>query len=249
MPELIKSTALVLNTIRWKESSKIVTLFSKKWGIIKVIARGVYRNKSSFAGKLESMNLLDVIISLKSTRSLQILTDADLVDSFNVIRIDMDRFPYAMGILELINQTISEDQADEIFFDFTVHMINGIKIAEKPAILLVYFLLKLSSFLGFKPNFFQCSVCKTSQFKNSAYFSIEKGTVNCKDCAEGANLFKKLISEEISQLNTLQNYPHRKIEELKINNFHEKNFIILLLDYLNFHIEELISITSLNLLS
>ena len=115
MAELTKSIAFVLNTIRWRESSKIVTLFSKKWGILKVIARGVYRKNSPYAGKLESMNLVEVIISSKSTRSLQILTEVDLIDSYNGIRMDMDRFPYAMGIFELINQTISEHHADEIF--------------------------------------------------------------------------------------------------------------------------------------
>ncbi len=203
MPEIKKSRALILNSIRWQESSKIVSLYSRESGKIKVIARGALRNKSPFSGKVEALNLVDVIVSTKSSRSLQILTEVDLVESFNQLHLQIDRFPYALAILEIINQVFDDEHPNDVFFDFTVNMINSIASAEKPEIVFYYFLLKLSSFLGFKPNFDQCKSCASKNFSGNVYFSIEQGAAYCADCAEGAHLSRKLKPWHLSFLQRL----------------------------------------------
>jgi DNA repair protein RecO (recombination protein O) len=248
MPDLLKSEAIVLETIRWKESSKIVTLFSREWGIIKVIARGVYRNKSTFAGKLESLNRIDTVINSKDSRSLQILTEADVIDSFNVVRMDLERLPYALAILELIRQTVHEQHSDTIFFDFIIEMLNALKSSTDPPVIFIYFLLKLVSFLGFKPNFDICQVCEKPLASGYSFFSLENGTIYCQDCAEGAAMLRKIKSEEVDLLKNLQKYPHRKIAEFEGNDLPVQQFISLLIDYLNFHTEANLTVRSLSML-
>ncbi|MBD3223866.1 MAG: DNA repair protein RecO, partial [Caldithrix sp.] len=100
MSLLIKTKAIVLGSIRWQESSKIVTLFTRESGKIKVIARGALRNKSPFAGQLQTLNFGHAIFSEKTTRTLQILTAFDAEDNFNTLRLDLRRLPYALAILE-----------------------------------------------------------------------------------------------------------------------------------------------------
>ena len=70
----IKTQALVLNSIKWKDSSRIVTLFTHQQGRIKVIVHGAAREKSRFRGKLETLNLLECLIAYRKSRSLQVLT-------------------------------------------------------------------------------------------------------------------------------------------------------------------------------
>ena len=248
MPKLLKSEAIILDTIRWKESSKIVTLFSREWGIIKVIARGVYRNKSAFAGKLESLNRIKAIINSRPSRSLQILTEVDTVDSFNDIRLDLDRLLYALAILELIHQTIRESHSDTVFFDFTVVLLDAIKSTNNPAIILIYFMLKLVSFLGFKPNFDRCQVCENEPSSEYAFLSMENGTIYCHDCAEGTALLRKIELKDLITLKQLQKYHHRKISKFELNDLPTQHFINLLIDYLNFHTEANIVVKSLSML-
>ena len=248
MSELIKSEAIILDTIRWKETSKIVTMFSREWGIIKVIARGVYRNKSAFAGKLESLNRVEIIINSRASRSLQILTEADVIDSFNDIRLDLDRLPYALAILELIRQTIRESHPDTVFYEFTVTLLQAINFANNPAIVFIYFMLKLISFLGFKPNFDQCQVCENPPSSEYAFFSMENGTIYCQDCAEGAAILRKIKTEDLVLLKQLQKHPYRKIGEFEANDLPVQYFINLLIDYLNFHTETNITVKSLSML-
>ena len=248
MPEIIKSRALILNSIRWQESSKIVSLYSREWGKIKVIARGALRNKSPFSGKLEALNLVDVIVSTKSSRSLQILTEVDLVESFNQLRLQLERFPYALAILEIINQVFDDEHPNDVFFDFTVNMINNIASVEKPEIVFCYFLLKLSSFLGFKPNFDQCKSCASKNFAGNVYFSIEQGAVYCADCAEGAHLSRKLKPWHISFLQRLQKYPHKRIAEFKPPDLNNFDYTSLLIEYLSLHLDQKITLNSFSML-
>jgi DNA repair protein RecO (recombination protein O) len=249
MSDLIKSQALVLHSIRWKESSKIVTLFTRDRGILKVIARGVYRKNSPFAGLLESLNLLEIVVSSRSTRSLQILTQADLIDPFNALRLDMDRLPYALALLELLDQTMAEDQGDALFFDFTVNILQAMQEGRQPVLILIYFLLKLTSYLGFKPNFGQCSVCATTSFSSHAFFSLEKGSVYCADCAAGASMVQKLSADQVQQLAGLQKYPHHKIAEFTSPVLTDPSFIAFLLEYLNFHMDKSITLQSLSMIA
>ena len=248
MPEILKSKALIINAIRWHETSKIVTLYAREWGKIKVIARGALRPKSSFGGKLESLNLIEAIISSKESRELQILTQADVLENFTQIRLQMERLPYALAILELLNLSLEEHQADALFFDFCEKMLSAIEISAAPTTVLWYFLLKLSSFLGFKPNLDACNFCKTTSFKGPLSFLPQKGVLVCGDCSAATPSANLLQTDEISFLQILQRYPHRKIAGLTLPEGLKKDFTPLLLDYLNVHIERNIVLKSLDLL-
>ena len=243
-----KDQALVLHSIRWKESSKIITLFTRGSGIMKVIARSVYRPNNPLGGRLESLNLLEIVVIQKQTRSLQILQEAELLDSFYDLRQDLSRLPYALAVLELIQQTLGEQHSDEIFFDFTVHILKSFIPAPHPEIVLIYFILKLASFLGFKPTFSRCQSCGKEQLKDSVYFSIEKGAVYCSDCSVGLEYLSSLNEEQFHFLQRLQNFPHKQISEFPLPLPAGLNAIQLLTRYLSFHLEHSIHLNALSLL-
>ncbi len=248
MAEMFKTQALVIHSIRWHETSKIVTLYTKELGLIKVIARGVFRKNSPLAGRLETLNLINAVISFKETRELQILTAADLLDSFTPLKSDLNRLPYALSIMESIQQVIHPGHKDEIFFDFCLQMIYAMIESKHPLLILWYFLLKLSSYLGFKPNFEQCTICQTTGFKNGAYFILQKGGLVCPNCAGQAAPFLKLSDYDLKFLKTLQNYPYKKIQELQTHFGFSVDFTALLLQYLNVHLGHPLKLESLKLI-
>lgn len=249
MPELIKTQAIVLHSIRWQESSKIVTLYSREHGKIKVIARGALRSKSPFGGKLETLNLIEAIISTKVSRSLQILTQADLLNSFNSIRPDLARLPFALSILEIIYQALDEHQVDEIFFDFVITLLEAISQSAQAEIILWYFLLKFTSFLGFKPNFDYCASCSNTALKGAVHFAIEKGAIYCNECSSANASNISLRNDELEFLRRLQNHPHRRLNEWVTPVPAKRDFTSLLIDYLNHHLEHSLSLNSLSMLA
>ncbi len=247
MAEIIKSQAIVLSSIRWKESSKIVSLFSRDLGKIKVIARGALRKKNPFGGKLEALNVAEVIISQKQSRELQVLTSIDVFKNFNAIRSDILRFPFAMAVLELLNQIFDDLQAETVFFDFTIVIIEQIAVAKQPQTVFWYFVLKLCSYLGFKPDFSICKSCSKTNFQRDVYFSAQRGGIYCYDCAGGADLSRKMSKNQLEWLQLLQNYPHRRIGELTYPDMAEKDYSGIFIEYLNYHLEAKVTVHALDM--
>lgn len=248
MPKLIKSDALILHSIRWHESSKIVTLYAREWGKIGVIARGALKPKSPFAGSIETLNQINCTISMKSGRELQILTELDVLNSFSGVRLDLDRLPYAMAISELLNQVLHDHEADAVFFDFTSAMLRNIESAHYPQIIFWYFLLKFSSFLGFRPQLNQCHSCHSAPSAGAVWFNLTQGAIFCADCVSNSAAGIKLDHAQWRFLTQLQTYPHKKIQDFSFDNVKNFNFTPLLLEYMNFHTEKNVVLKSLQLL-
>lgn len=248
MTTTIKTKALVLGSIRWKESSKIVTLYSSKLGKIKVIARGAYKNNSPFAGKLESLQLCELIILVKESRTLQILKEVELLNSFNSVRTGLDRLPFGMAILEIINQVFEEPQPDEVFFDFVIEMLQALTKIKSPANVLLYFLLKLSSYLGFKPSLQNCASGDISKCANKVFLSMENGRVFCRNCPSSYSNTIALQKNQFFFLKNLQNLNHRRIINWEIARSDALSLIQQLINYINFHLENNIHTKALQLL-
>ncbi|MGD9488325.1 MAG: DNA repair protein RecO [Calditrichaceae bacterium] len=249
MTSIIKTRGIVLSSIRWHESSKIVTLYTEKLGKIKVIARGALKDKSSFRGDLEALNELDVIISVKQARSLQILTETELEETFNAVKADWNRLPIALAILELINEVFDEGHADQIFYNFTVSVLRQTGELKTPFTAFWYFLLKLSSFLGFKPNLNNCQTCGADRFDSDVFFSVEQGAVYCDNCARGAGLSIKINPNNFDFLRKLQDYHHRQLKKFEEQSKSSYDFTNILIDYLNHHIDRKIVLNSLSMFS
>ena len=64
---IVSTDAIVLRSMKYGETSKIVTLYSKKFGKIKVIAKGARSAKSKFGASLEPMMHSSVIFYKKGT--------------------------------------------------------------------------------------------------------------------------------------------------------------------------------------
>ncbi len=248
MPQIIKTKALILGSIRWKESSKIVSLFTADHGKIKVIARGALRKKNTFGGKLETLNYIEAIINEKKSRSLQILNDMDILDSFNSLRMQYEKLPYALTILEIIQQVFDENITDKIFFNFLVELIRAVEKSDNAQTVLWYFLLKLSSYLGFKPQLTKCALCKKTTFLQPVKLSVENGRLYCRECSVNTLLNITVTPQTLAILQNLQNYPYKKIADFTAPPNKNQNITDLLLKYLNFHLDKQLSIRSLQLL-
>ncbi len=248
MTDLIKTRALVLHSIRWHETSKIVTLYTREQGLVKAIARGVYRKNNPLAGRLETLNLIQVVVAHKETRELQIITTADILDLFITIKNDLQRLPFALAMLEAIQKTLQPGHKDEIFFDFLVQMLRSLQQTRQPVTVFWYFLLKFCSYLGFKPDFKNCLWCGQSDFSGGAFFILQKGGLACTHCAPQALSSLKLTQNEIYFLQKLQNFPYKKIHEFTSNANLSIDLTSLFLRYLNVHLGHPLTLESLKMI-
>jgi len=247
MGQLIKTKALVMGAIRWKESSKIVTLYTREFGKQKVIARGAYRKNSPLSGILETMNYVEVVLDFKSSRELNLLREINLESAFNKLRSQFDAFMYGMALLEIINQVFEENDSDSLFFDFTITQLDQLEQLKQPHVGATYFLLKLLSFLGFKPQLADCQSGDTQLCAGQVHLSMESGDVYCRQCGLRGDSYITLSKAEYIWLRDLQNAHHRRIYEWESLQSSFPSVIGRLIKYLNYHLQHTVHIESLSL--
>lgn len=254
MNQTLKTEALVLHGLRWSESSKIIHFFTAERGSIKAIARGVLRPKSNLRGILENLNHVQLIISLKETRSLQIISQADLINSFSHIRDDLDATAMAYSMLELLRILIHENEASRQAFQYSTLLLGQLNQPEisNRIIFLLSFILYMSEYLGFGWNLEQCRGCGKIPGSFPVKADLVNGAVYCARCAiPGADSSPNTLSKlQWRLLFRLQQEPPSGLPQLtgKIPADMKINPLLdLLMDHLNYHTEQSIQLKSLKM--
>lgn len=152
--QIIKTDAFVLKSFKYGESSKIVTLFTRDFGKMNAIVKGVRNYKSRICGTMESMNYIAAVIYLKENRELQLVSNAEYKRSFPGIICDIDKLEIAFKIIELLNKSVTENYINTHIFDLLLQVFSGLEKADKSySNFTLYFLINLSKILGMTPDF------------------------------------------------------------------------------------------------
>ena len=233
---LQKTEAVVLKTQRLGETSKILTLYSKKIGKIKVVAKGSRGPKSRFFGTLEPLNHISIVYYFKTTRELQLLSQADIIHSYLGIKEDLLKFSLSTCFCELIEKTQLE-QPNYYLFHVLMDVLKEMELAkENHYSVFFWFILKFLQINGFKPNFDVCKICKKPDYKNSIRFTLTDGSYICGDCNISESVSMTVPSGVIKYLHELQSVPVQKATT--INTVLIENCETLLFSFLHYHIEE-----------
>lgn len=151
---LKKTQGIVLSSIRYKETSIIVKLFTRELGLKSYLVNGVRTqgNKSKIA-LYQPLTLLDLVVYDKDNGGLQRISEAQLSRPHQLIPFDFIRTGIALFITEVINKSIYENYQNESLFDFLQQTI--VRLDSKDAQLGQFplvFLIEKASFLGFAPE-------------------------------------------------------------------------------------------------
>lgn len=129
---LTHTSAIVFRTVDYRESSKIVTLFTEEHGKIAVMVHGVKKPKSKFGGVIEIGNLLDVVYYYKPSRSVQTLSEASYLQKTLNIRTDFQKMAVLTSAIELINQLLHEEEVNLPIFNASKNFIVWLDETEEP---------------------------------------------------------------------------------------------------------------------
>ena len=113
-------TALVLRTTDWSETSRIATLWTRELGKVRVLAKGGRRLKSIFDSALDLLTVCGIVLLRKSSGSLDLLTEAQVVRRFARLRDDLSALYAAYYVAELLADWTEELDPHPDLFDEAV---------------------------------------------------------------------------------------------------------------------------------
>lgn len=171
MPDI---EAIVLNGVEYKDSSKILNLYSKH-GHISVMAHGVKKHNN--LNRFLSQNC--TIIKLDHPQKpLSALKDGSLIEEFKNIKIDPLAYAYMNHMMELVQHVVNEDADHQKMYSFIKRLLYLVDDGADPEVISFIFELKLLFFIGYGLNFKSCSICDES---NNLQFHVSSGGLVCAD--------------------------------------------------------------------
>lgn len=232
---MIKTEGIILSEIKFKETSKILKVYTKKLGKISVMAQGACRPKSPLIAS--SQPFAQVEFHLRAGRNMYYISQADLVKSFYSIREDMERLTYGFYILELLDKSTPDEEENEKLFLLLEKALDHLSNMDKDYLKFISaYELKYISFIGYRPHLDACVVCNQA-LSGKLKFSNELGGILCGQCLSQDIIAKNISSGLILAMNELLYSTFEDIPSLNISNDILIKIHEILVDYILYCIE------------
>ncbi|HEY8105119.1 MAG TPA: DNA repair protein RecO [Gemmatimonadales bacterium] len=177
--------AIVLSTLRYSETSKIVRLATRDLGVQSAIARGALRPKSRFGAALQVLSEGQAQLYLKDHRELHTLAAFDLIRVPVGIAADLERYAVASVLAEVMLRFAPADP-HPASFDLLRDALGAIEAASADEVraMGLHAVWQLVGSLGFAPSLDDCVHCGAPVPEGGDLaFSTKDGGVMCERCA------------------------------------------------------------------
>jgi DNA repair protein RecO (recombination protein O) len=252
---MIQSTeAVVLHAMKYGETSKIVTVYSREFGKIKVMAKGARSSKNKFGASLEPMTYSSLIIYKKEHRDLHLLSKCEIINPHFRLMSNGDKIGVGLSLVELLNMVMHNEDKHENVFQLLVQSLALLDAAERNYInLFAAFTMHLLRFLGYTLTLDHCAGCGAApDVQTSTMLSIRlsSGAWFCSNCspANHPDVFRLSVGAARSLIYCTRT-EDASLFQLELNCGVKEEVIRLLQTYLQSHIESVRTLRSLLLLS
>ena len=200
----------ILTETPYGESSKIINVLTKEYGIIGIIAKGASSLKSKNRVATLKLTYAKFNIYYKENK-LSTLVSADIINPLKNIRSDIFLISYLTYLAELTYQVVRQSNAKDIYDDFITSILK-IEEGLDPLVITNILEIKYLEKLGVLFNLDECVICgsKTS----IATISADAGGFVCKNCLTN----EYLVSPKVIKMIRMYYYVNIKsITNIKID--------------------------------
>jgi DNA repair protein RecO (recombination protein O) len=189
---LVSTPAVILSTLRYGETSKIVRLATREHGVQSAIAKGALRPKSRFGASLQPLSDGVAHLILSDRRDLHIMTAFDLRRLRVDLAADVGRYATASVLAELMIRVAATEphpESYEVLREGLDGLLAGTAGDREATALRTVWLLVSS--LGFAPALEQCAEDgEELPEEGELCFGLSEGGGLCPRCAVGREVIR-----------------------------------------------------------
>lgn len=147
--------ALVLKHVNFKDSDRIVTLFSREQGRVEGRARGVRRSTKRYQGRLDLFTRVNLTVGRRGS-----FDGAEVIDAYMGMRDDLERIAWAGAFAELTLSLFGQDEPHPRAYDILCLAMAHLDGPDDPRRGYLHILeLSLLKEAGLMPEFLACVEC------------------------------------------------------------------------------------------
>ncbi len=181
---LVRSEGVVLKTHALGDTSRIVVVYTREHGMVRLVAKGARKAPSRFGFALEPLSRGRYVYYHKPDRDLHLLSQAETLAATGSGMTDLVRLAHASAALELIDRLVWGEEPHVELYDLLVRALEALTsapVAALPAITIA-FELQVASLLGYRPRMDACAPCGRP-LSPERLFSPSLGGMLCDGCA------------------------------------------------------------------
>jgi len=230
-----RAQGLVLNKRDLRETSLIVDFYTKEFGKVCTILKGIRTDPKKFASNLEPFSLNEIIFYRKTHSSFHLASQADKIDNFTRIRQNIERITAASFMMEMINSIMQLEDKNEEVFDLALASLKELETNYTPEKIATIFKIKMLSLSGFKPHFDSCLSC-LDKIMGQSKFSLSLGGLLCPRCMPKDPQARAIFRGTIATVLHIEKNTFNSSLNLGMNPQIKKELDLILNAFLNFHL-------------
>jgi len=187
----IQDEAVVLRTYRSGESDRVVVLWTRGHGKVRVLAKGVRKTSSKLGGNLEVLAYVRVDL-VKTRGEFYIVRHVQHCDRLTTLRSSYDRINAGYAVVEVVDAIPSDDVPDEGIFDLLVRVLVTLDNESfDPTLVPASFYLRLLEHDGSAPVLERCVHCGVEG--PLVAFDAQIGGALCAKCRSGSAMSNEAL--------------------------------------------------------
>lgn len=213
-----KTQAIILRKKDLREYDRYYDLYTKDFGKIRCIARGVRKRESKLVGMLQEFAVLDVMIA--KGKGLDYIAGVKIVKNFQNIKSNLDAMKMAYLPVEVVERSVQFQSKDKQTYDLLEEVLDYVNTQYSENSLepmrygLRKWILKLLKQNGYEPNVAACEHC--GQDTELEYIDVNDSAVYCRKHAKRSavhmnkEVYGLLKGEHVKAISAqaLRNYIH-----------------------------------------
>lgn len=226
---LIKTRGIVFRSVKYSETSIIADIYTEEKGLRKYIFSGVRSAKSRVAPSLlQVMSLVEIVAYDREDRELNRVKEIRPAWIYTGIPFDVKKGAVGLFMVEIARKTIKEAEENTALFEFLFQAFAFLDETPLPVPFVhLYFLVELSTFLGFMPG--------GEASPQTPFFDLKEGLFT----SSVPNHLHYLDEQNSHLLHQLLYSNFETCHSLGFSREERRNLLLHILDYYKLHIEHL----------
>ena len=176
-----KTDGIVLKSFDFRETSRIVTFFTREAGKLKGILKGIRKNPKKFGSQVDRFSLNEILYYPSRQSEIHLVGHCDLKEYFGLIRQDYKRSLAANYILELVDAIMPTEEKNLNVYELMLDFLKTLGETSDIDKMIHIFQIKTLLYSGFRPHIDSCVKCG-QKVKGKARFSLKSGGLICPTC-------------------------------------------------------------------
>ena len=232
-----KSQAIVLKRQKLRETSVLATLYTKDFGKISGVMKGVRGVQNKSVNFLEPFTLCEIVFYKNKRGGLYTISQCDLIDYFFEIRTDYDRIIHALYFIDLLDAVTQAEDNNNDLFELIHESLKALKVLKKPGPVKSIYEIKTLILSGFKPRVDSCIACGSS-IEEKAKFSSKFGGLICYKCFAKDNLSHDIFKGTLASILHIEKSDFDSVWRLDMTSKVRRQLSHILDDFIRFHIDK-----------